>query len=80
MLGLLTVLVVRDCHRAPPSRRIKVRALGRDLRQAWRDPGTRLGLWSHFTTQFAANVFALLWGYPFLVHGEDCRRRRPARC
>ena len=40
------------------------------LRLAWGDPGTRLGLWSHFSAQFGANVFALLWGFPFLVAGQ----------
>ena len=24
----------------------------------------------HFTAQFAPTVFALLWGYPFLVSGQ----------
>jgi MFS family permease len=42
----------------------------RRLRLAWREPGTRLGLWTHFVTQFSGTVFALLWGYPFLVVGE----------
>jgi MFS family permease len=72
VLGLLTVLVVRDVPPgAPPSRTVKdVRSIGRDLRLAWRDPGTRLGLWSHFTCQFAANVMGLLWGFPFFVHAE----------
>jgi MFS family permease len=42
---------------------------------AWREPGTRLGLWTHFVTQFSGTVFALLWGYPFLVVGEH---RTPA--
>jgi MFS family permease len=37
---------------------------------AWRERGTKLGLWAHFTTQFSGNTFALLWGYPFLVTGE----------
>ena len=60
------------CRRARrPSRSVKdVRTVGRDLRLAWQDPGTRLGLWSHFTTQFAANVMGLLWGFPFFVHAE----------
>ena len=49
---------------------IKIRALARTLRAAWRAPGTRLGLWSHFSAQFGANVFVLLWGYPFLVAGQ----------
>jgi MFS family permease len=40
------------------------------LAHAWREPGTRLGLWTHFVTQFSGVVFALLWGYPFLVVGE----------
>ncbi|MGH2858634.1 MAG: MFS transporter, partial [Solirubrobacteraceae bacterium] len=45
------------------------------LAHAWREPGTRLGLWTHFTTMFSGAVFALLWGYPFLVVGEG---RTPA--
>lgn len=40
------------------------------LGHAWREPGTRLGMWTHFVTQFSGVVFALLWGYPFLVVGE----------
>ena len=74
VLGLLTVLLVRDVPPgAPPSRSRKdVRTVGRDLRLAWQDPGTRLGLWSHFTSQFAANVMGLLWGFPFFVHAEHC--------
>ena len=41
-----------------------------DLATAWRQPGTRLGMWSHFATQFAGTVFVLTWGYPFLVSGQ----------
>lgn len=70
--GLLALVAVRD---APPGTAVApvplhlphVRA---QLRSAWQEPGTRLGLWTHFTTQFSATVFALLWGYPFLVVGE----------
>jgi MFS family permease len=40
-----------------------------DLRSSFTHPGTRLGLWSHFSTQFSGMVFALLWGYPFLTSG-----------
>jgi MFS family permease len=49
---------------------IKMRALAAVLRSVWGNPGTRLGLWSHFTPQFSATVFALIWGFPFLVRGE----------
>jgi len=40
------------------------------LREGWAEPGTRLGFWVHFTTPFAGGVFAMLWGFPFLVQGE----------
>ncbi len=40
------------------------------IRGAWAEPGTRLGLWTHFVTQFSGFTFGLLWGYPFLVDGE----------
>jgi sugar phosphate permease len=72
ILGLLVLLLVRDVPPGTPSSRTvkPVREVGRDLRVTWRDPGTRLGLWSHFTAQFGANVLGLLWGYPFFVHGE----------
>jgi MFS family permease len=51
----------------PPASVAEVR---HHLGHAWREPGTRLGMWTHFATQFSATVFALLWGYPFLVVGE----------
>lgn len=76
VLGLLVLLVVRDVPPgAPPSRHLKtVHAVRRDLLLAWRDPGTRLGLWAHFTSQFSANVMGLLWGYPFFVYSEHTGR------
>ncbi|WP_190130907.1 MFS transporter [Streptomyces mashuensis] len=42
----------------------------RQTAAAWREPGTRLGMWVHFTTQFPATVFMLLWGLPFLVEAQ----------
>ncbi|HET9860835.1 MAG TPA: MFS transporter [Nocardioidaceae bacterium] len=76
VLGLLVVLLVRDVPPgAPPSRQAKdVRTVALDLGLAWRDPGVRLGLWSHFTAQFSANVVGLLWGYPFFVNSEHTGR------
>ncbi|MBL3700492.1 MFS transporter [Leucobacter luti] len=38
-------------------------------RRLLRLPGVRLAYWVHFTSPFAANVFLLLWGTPFLVGG-----------
>jgi sugar phosphate permease len=71
VLGALVLVVVRDSPNPDHELdQIKVRALARTVRAAWRTPGTRLGLWSHFSAQFGATVFALLWGYPFLVAGQ----------
>jgi sugar phosphate permease len=50
--------------------RVKLRVLTRQLRWVWGNPGTRLGMWSHFTGQFSGTVFGLLWGFPFLVRGQ----------
>ena len=68
VLMVAVVLWVKD---SPYPRKepvlIKMRALAGVLRSVWGNPGTRLGMWSHFTPQFSATVFALLWGFPFLV-------------
>src|SRR3954454_3025120 len=50
-----------------PAERPSAREFGRQLARTWSEPGTRLGLWTHFGTQFSAMAFALLWGFPFLV-------------
>lgn len=74
---VLTLAVVRDSpddsvsgERSPSWAQVR-----HDLGQAWRHPGTRLGLWTHFTTSFSGTVFAMLWGYPFLVAGEGLSRQ-----
>ncbi|QFG27341.1 MFS transporter [Actinomadura sp. WMMB 499] len=71
LVGVLALAVLRDPPRgAARTESPTPRQIGRDLRAAWRQPGTRLGLWSHFVTQFTANTFALMWGYPYLVSGQ----------
>jgi sugar phosphate permease len=71
---VLTVAVVWGVSSTPYPRRgadrVKLRALTRQLRWVWGNPGTRLGMWSHFTGQFSGTVFGLLWGFPFLVRGQ----------
>ncbi|MFE9251843.1 nitrate/nitrite transporter [Streptomyces sp. NPDC007088] len=44
------------------------------IAETWREPGSRLGMWVHFTTQFPAMVFLLLWGMPFLVEAQGLSR------
>ena len=70
-LLVTAALAVKDSpYRRDGPVRIKLAALTRSLRLVWGNPGTRLGLWSHFTSQFSVTVFTLLWGYPFLVAGQ----------
>ncbi|GAA0946358.1 MFS transporter [Actinocorallia libanotica] len=68
LVAVLSLAVLRD-----PPRAAAVPTLAQtrtNLAAAWRNPGTRLGFWTHFTTQFAANTFALMWGYPYLVSAQ----------
>ena len=77
VVAVLSAVVVRDApvggslggEHLPPS------SVVHDVVSAWRHPGTRLGMWTHFTALFPGTVFALLWGYPFLISGEG---RSPA--
>jgi MFS family permease len=75
MSGLAVVLVLVLLQDLPPGHPAPeptqgLRATGVSLAHAWRQPGTRLGLWSHFTVQFSGTVFALAWGYPFLMSAQ----------
>ncbi|GAA2610164.1 MFS transporter [Streptomyces axinellae] len=46
----------------------------RQITEAWREPGTRTGMWVHFTCQFPGMVFLLLWGMPYLVEAQGLDR------
>jgi sugar phosphate permease len=71
VLMVAVVLLVKDSpYAAGEPTVIKLRALARSVQTVWGNPGTRLGMWTHFTSQFATTVFAMLWGFPFLVRGE----------
>ena len=71
LLMVAVALLVKDSPyaRGGPTR-MKLRALARSLQTVWGNPGTRLGMWTHFTTQFSVTVFTMLWGFPFLVRGQ----------
>jgi MFS family permease len=70
--AVLVVTALRDSpYPVPPPREpLSLPGIRAGLRASWEEPGTRLGLWSHFVTQFSGMVFLLLWGYPFLVEGQ----------
>jgi len=80
-LGIVMVVALLVVvHDAPGSRTLRGPALGiaeirASLAESWEHPGTRLGFWMHFSTQFSATVLGLLWGFPFLVQGEGLSER-----
>jgi MFS family permease len=65
-------VVVHDTpdHRIVRGPRLTFASIQESLRASWAQPGTRLGFWMHFVTQFSAVAMTLLWGFPFLVRGE----------
>ncbi|WP_246199794.1 MFS transporter [Arthrobacter zhaoguopingii] len=71
LTAVLAGSIIRDSP-LPGGGRVSqtLRQTGASLAAAWTQPGTRLGLWSHFTVQFPGTVFALMWGYPYLVRAE----------
>ena len=61
-------------HRPPPAEHAGLAYVRRQIADCWREPGTRLGMWTHFTTQFSGMVFLLLWGLPYLVEDQGLSR------
>ncbi|MCD9155389.1 MFS transporter [Aeromicrobium duanguangcaii] len=72
---VITVAVLAFVRDEPKARSVRGAALSwtnirTSLGASWEHPGTRLGFWMHFVTQFSSTVLGLLWGYPFFVRGE----------
>jgi MFS family permease len=71
----LTVAVLTVLWDSPTAKHLRgpslsLTAVRSSLAASWSHPGTRLGFWMHFVTQFSATALSLLWGYPFFVRGE----------
>ncbi|MDT9681980.1 MFS transporter [Streptomyces sp. TRM76323] len=80
LVVLVLVVVFLEDHpkgfEPEPVRHAGAAYVRHQIARAWREPGTRLGMWVHFTTQFPAMVFLLLWGMPFLVEAQGLSRGR----
>ncbi|MED5803354.1 MFS transporter [Gordonia sp. Z-3] len=72
VLLVATLIVVRDSAeaRSVSGPMLGLAGIKASLTDSWEHPGTRLGFWMHFSTQFSATVLGLLWGYPFFVEGQ----------
>ena len=73
VVGFLLVLFIHDTpdERSISGPQLSLTEVRTSLAESWEHPGTRLGLWTHFSTQFSATTLGLLWGYPFFVRGEQ---------
>jgi MFS family permease len=76
VVAVLAVAVVRNApgQSWSPAVSLSPRELGRQVRDVWARPGTRLGFFGHMGTQFSMMVFALLWGVPYLMSGQHLSR------
>ena len=71
--AVLALLLLRDSPLGRPTRVPLGQALttaGHGVREAWAEPGTRLGFWLGFMTLFTGMAFGVMWGYPFLTVGQ----------
>ena len=79
-LGVLAVaLILALCRDAPEGTPIAVQprtfgAVFGDVKTVWSRPGTKLGFFTHMGTPFSANVFALMWGVPYLTTAQGLSR------
>ncbi|HET6860492.1 MAG TPA: MFS transporter [Streptomyces sp.] len=76
VLVLLTLFLKDhpEGHAPAPAEHAGGAYVRKQIAASWREPGTRLGMWVHFTTQFPAMIFLLLWGMPFLVEAQGLSR------
>ncbi|CAL9502963.1 Riboflavin transporter RibZ [Streptomyces sp. enrichment culture] len=76
LILLLVIFFLRDHPKGyeppspPPGETGGTGFIRRQITAAWREPGTRVGMWVHFTCQFPGMVFLLLWGMPYLVEAQ----------
>jgi MFS family permease len=77
VISALVLALMHDTPRGPLRRgpTPSPREIGRTVVAVARHPGTRLGLWTHWSSGFPSMVFALFWGFPYLTRGEG---RSPA--
>lgn len=72
VVGLLVLAGVRNSPypNVAPLVGLSVRRIGEALAGVWRQPGTRLGFFSHMGAHCSGMAFALMWGLPYLIKGQ----------
>lgn len=72
VVTLVVAVVLRDGPAEAPFVRSAVswRTLPRQVGEVARHPATHLAFWAHWTTNFPAIVFAMMWGMPFITRAQ----------
>ncbi len=79
-MGVLAIALILALGRDAPSgtsiamQPRTFRAAFGDVKTVWSRPGTKLGFFTHMGTPFSANVFALMWGVPYLTTAQGFSR------
>ncbi len=76
VMVLAAVLMIRPLPPGARSRRPapRLRRIPAQVGRIVRHPATQLGFFIHFTSGFPGIVFAMMWGYPYLIAGEGLSR------
>ncbi|MEO0024584.1 MAG: hypothetical protein RL196_1025 [Actinomycetota bacterium] len=76
LVALLVFVAVQNSRVAPEAtpQALSLANMRWQFLENMRNPGTRFAFWVHFTTQSAATVFVLLWGFPFLERAEGIEK------
>lgn len=70
VIAVVILAALRDTPPGTPPARITSRpGVRSQVADVLRLPATRLAFWIHWMSAFWGMVFALMWGYPFLLHG-----------
>ncbi len=70
LMAVLILVLLRNSPAGAPFAFTRTGVGLRDVVGVLREPGTQVGFWVHWITAFWNVVFALMWGYPFLLRGE----------
>ena len=71
----LTMLLAVDHAVHKSAQRPSLLTVVSKLRKNIKHPPVRMAFWTHFSTQSMGNIFALLWGVPFMVGAEGLSRQ-----
>ena len=71
MVGAISFIGIWDSASVRSNTQPKRGRVLSNIKSALHDRAVSLGFWTHFSTQSSGTTFALLWGVPFMVSGNN---------